>query len=96
MGRIVISFVLFAALAGATSPNPIERWLHFRVPMRDRVLLDTNVFYPSGGGRYPAILLRTPYGKGVDLPPGYSSFLKHGYAVVLQDVRGTLFLGRRI
>ena len=56
--------------------------------MRDGVHLDTNVFYPAAGGRYPAILLRTPYGKGPDLPPGYNSFLDHGYAVVLQDVRG--------
>ena len=36
----------------------------------------------------PTILVRTPYGKGADLPPGYSSFIEHGYAVVLQDVRG--------
>jgi len=88
VGRTVTSLVLFAALANATSPNPIERILHVRVPMRDHVLLDTNVFHPSRGGRYPTILLRTPYGKGFDLPAGYQSFLNHGYAVVLQDVRG--------
>ena len=56
--------------------------------MRDGIRLDTNVFRPLAGGRYPTILLRTPYGKGTELPPGYSSFLNHGYAVVLQDVRG--------
>jgi putative CocE/NonD family hydrolase len=56
--------------------------------MRDGVRLDTNIFHPLAGGRYPAILLRTPYGKGTDLPSGYNSFLNHGYAVVLQDVRG--------
>jgi len=88
VGRIVTSIALFAALAGASSPNSTERLLHVRVPMRDRVLLDANVFHPFGGGRYPTVLLRTPYGKGLDLPPGYSSFINHGYAVVLQDVRG--------
>jgi putative CocE/NonD family hydrolase len=56
--------------------------------MRDGVRLDTNIFHPLASGRYPAILLRTPYGKGTDLPSGYNSFLNHGYAVVLQDVRG--------
>ena len=56
--------------------------------MRDGVRLDTNIFHPLASGRYPAILLRTPYGKGSDLPSGYYSFLNHGYAVVLQDVRG--------
>ncbi len=37
---------------------------------------------------FPTILVRTPYGKGVDPPPGYNTFLSHGYAVVVQDVRG--------
>ena len=50
--------------------------------------MDANVFNPSGSLRYPAMLLRTPYGKGGDLPPGYASFLNHGYAVMIQDVRG--------
>jgi putative CocE/NonD family hydrolase len=56
--------------------------------MRDGVRLDTNIFHPLASGRYPVILLRTPYGKGTDLPSGYNSFLNHGYAVVMQDVRG--------
>jgi putative CocE/NonD family hydrolase len=67
---------------------PYAKLLHMRVPMHDRVLLDTNVFRPVGSGRFPVILLRTPYGKGPDLPAGYQSFINHGYAVVMQDVRG--------
>ena len=74
-------------LACATTPAPYAR-LHVRVPMRDGVHLDANVFHPPGGARYPAILIRTPYGKGADFPPAYSSFIEHGYAVVMQDVRG--------
>lgn len=88
MGRIVGSLIVLSALLRATSPNPIERTLHVRVTMRDGVRLDTNVFRPSANGRYPTILLRTPYGKGSELPAGYYSFLNHGYAVVMQDVRG--------
>jgi len=56
--------------------------------MRDNVRLDTNVFHPAGSGRFPTVLVRTPYGKGLDLPAGYQSFINHGYAVVMQDVRG--------
>src|SRR5690349_20399970 len=56
--------------------------------MRDHVRLDTNVFQPQGSSRFPTVLLRTPYGKGADLPAGYLSFINHGYAVVMQDVRG--------
>jgi hypothetical protein len=56
--------------------------------MRDGVRLSTNVFRPNAPGRYPAILLRTPYGKGDAITPAYQSFVNHGYAVVVQDVRG--------
>jgi putative CocE/NonD family hydrolase len=72
----------------ASTPVDVGKLLHVRVPMRDGVHLDTNIYHPAGVGRYPTILLRTPYGKGDDLPAGYVSFIKHGYAVVMQDVRG--------
>ncbi len=60
------------------------------VPMRDRVYLSTNVFRPAGFELYPTILLRTPYDKGTSIAAGgsYQSFVNHGYAVVVQDVRG--------
>ena len=75
-------------LSAASAPAPYAKLLHVRVPMRDNVRLDTNVFHPSGNGRFPTVLMRTPYGKGPDLPLGYQSFINHGYAVVMQDVRG--------
>jgi putative CocE/NonD family hydrolase len=58
------------------------------VPMRDGVRLRANVFRPDEPGRYPAILLRTPYGKGDAITAAYQSFVNHGYVVVVQDVRG--------
>lgn len=56
--------------------------------MPDGVRLSANIFLPSEHGRVPAILVRTPYGKGIDLVPNYQAFVDHGYAVVVQDVRG--------
>ncbi len=56
--------------------------------MRDGVHLSANVFLPSSTGRNPAILVRTPYGKGDQILAGYQLFTSHGYAVVIQDVRG--------
>jgi putative CocE/NonD family hydrolase len=56
--------------------------------MRDGVELCTNVFRPAANGRVPALLVRTPYGKGQTLSATYASFLAAGYAVVIQDVRG--------
>ena len=79
--------LLHPAARVSASPNS-ETLLHLRVAMRDGVLLDTNVFKPAGNFRFPVILVRTPYGKGAALFPGYSTFLNRGYAVVIQDVRG--------
>jgi len=55
------------------------------VPMRDRVTLRANVWRPDAAGRFPAILIRTPYGKSA---AGYERFVRAGYAVVCQDNRG--------
>src|SRR5712671_6693824 len=66
LGRIPAAIGLMAALLDAAPA--VEKLLHVRVPMRDKVRLDTNVFHPGGTARYPAILIRTPYGKGPDLP----------------------------
>src|SRR5579871_3998551 len=88
VGKIVGTFVLSAALLSAGSSVTFDRMLHVRVPMHDGVRLDTNIFKPLGRERFPVILLRTPYGKGADLPAGYTAYLNRGYAVILQDVRG--------
>ena len=56
--------------------------------MRDGVRLGANMFRPGTTGRFPAILVRTPYNKGDAITPNYQSFVNHGYAVVVQDVRG--------
>ena len=59
-----------------------------RIPMRDGVKLSANVFKPPGRVRLPVLLVRTPYGKGIDPLPGYDLFIESGYAVVVEDVRG--------
>jgi uncharacterized protein len=74
-------------LSAAAKP-PIQ--LHVTIPMRDGVRLAANVFLPTEHehARLPVILERTPYGKATELTPNYQAFVDHGYAVVLQDVRG--------
>ena len=83
---------VIALIAGSIFLNgadfAIESHTHVRIAMRDGVHLDTNVFYPAGVNRWPAILMRTPYGKGSDLSPNNRAFVEHGYAIVIQDVRG--------
>src|SRR5512140_1171103 len=62
--------------------------LDVRVPMRDGVRLSTNIYRPDAPGRFPVLLMRSPYGNGGagNTEAGYA--VSHGYVVVLQDTRG--------
>lgn len=55
------------------------------VPMRDGVMLRGNLYRPDGAGEVPALLMRTPYGKG---ERRFDRFVRAGYAVMCQDTRG--------
>src|ERR1700690_2402717 len=62
------------------------------IVMRDGVKLAADVYHPtqnvqSTDGKFPVILLRTPYNKE-DSAEIANSLVPHGYVVVLQDVRG--------
>ena len=80
--------VLLCAGALSAAPDQISTARDVAVPMRDGVRLSANVFRPVSPGRYPTILVRTPYGKGTGISPSYAPFVDRGYAVVVQDVRG--------
>jgi len=78
-GLVVVLFFATVACGKATQT--------VMVPMRDGVRLATDIYLPDGKGPWPAILLRTPYGrKGAQgLAVGAN---QHGYAFVSQDFRG--------
>src|SRR5436189_5907579 len=64
-----------------------------RIPMRDGVALAANVWRLADGAG-PTLLVRLPYGKDVmglghELMPNVLAVLEAGYAVVVQDCRGT-------
>ncbi len=70
-------------------PVAIERGV--MVPMRDGTRLASDIYRPSDvSGPLPTILVRTPYNKGGNPKgdAGATFFASHGYAVVVQDVRG--------
>ena len=82
-----VPVLTLACCAGLFSATAVK-FLRVPVPVRDGVRLSANVFLPAQHRRLPTILVRTPYGKGVDLVPNYQAFVDRGYAVVVQDVRG--------
>lgn len=63
-----------------------------RVAVGDGVHLATTVVRPQGQGRWPVILMRTPYDRTAyasqSLQVNALALAAEGYAVVLQDVRG--------
>lgn len=59
-----------------------------KAKMRDGVRLSVDVFQPKAEGKFPAILIITPYGNN----PGYQArgswFAQRGYVVAVADSRG--------
>ncbi len=78
----------FCAAPLVAAQRPIVKYLSVPVAMRDGVRLSANVFLPHERSRLPVLLMRTPYGKGADISENSLAFVEHGYAVVVQDVRG--------
>ncbi len=59
------------------------------IPMRDGTELATNLFVPVGEGKFPTIIMRTPYGKGDANNAQARAYVERGYTFVVQDCRGT-------
>ena len=59
-----------------------------KAKMRDGIRLSVDVFQPKADGKFPAILIITPYSNN----PGYQTrgswFAKRGYVVAVADARG--------
>jgi uncharacterized protein len=74
----------------AEPPASGTRRLNVQVPMRDGVKLRADVWLPKAEGRFPTLVYRTPYGKQFAAKEWttFDKAVTHGYAVVIQDVRG--------
>jgi len=62
-----------------------------RCRMPDGVQLVSDHYYPAASGPQPTLLMRQPYGRDIASTVVYAHpvwFARHGYNVVIQDVRG--------
>src|SRR5205807_1975657 len=76
--------ILWLAVSAIAAPAGRQS---VQVPMRDDVLLATDVYGAETGGRRPVLLMRTPYNKD----GAQATALRYaaaGYVVVVQDERG--------
>lgn len=78
-----------AACLAFGEPAPTGNKQTYDVVMHDSIVLKTDVYLPSGDAQaYPSVLLRSPYPRAV-IGKEAENWNKKGYAVVVQDVRGT-------
>lgn len=59
--------------------------------LSDGTALVSDHYYPAGDGPWPTLLMRQPYGRDIASTVVYAHpvwFARHGYHVVIQDVRG--------
>lgn len=85
----------FEALRAAEPSDPLLSKAEFEiaeergvaVPMRDGIKLSADVFRPRAEGKFPVIVVRTPYKKEMNELQG-RFYARRGYAMVMQDVRG--------
>jgi len=89
---VLVTGMLLAQASSAVSPTERIRIDHHRaIPMRDGVTLYADVYRPERDGRFPTIVVRTPYGvqrENVGVHDRLIQLARMGYAVVNTDVRG--------
>ena len=73
-------------MTGPQSPSGFRIRRDLRIPMRDGVHLSANLFLPDGGGPFPVVFQRMPYGWSGG--PLGEFFARRGYAFLIQDCRG--------
>ena len=67
----------------------IEMRLDVKVPMRDGIKLSADIYLPKAHGKFPTVLMRTPYSNNTEqmIEKG-RRLANNGYIAVIQDCRG--------
>lgn len=78
-----------ASSAGQTLPKDVLIDRNVRMKTRDGVTLFADIYRPDAPGKFPVILMRTPYDKsaGWAVQPAFT-IVPRGYVLIIQDVRG--------
>jgi hypothetical protein len=90
MTSSVRAILVAVSLSHASAQGlPIRMEFDTRIKMRDGVELSADVYRPERPGKFPVLLVRTPYDNGTapNLQAG-KRWAARGYVYVVQDVRG--------
>jgi putative CocE/NonD family hydrolase len=87
LGASLLSLALVVPAVIAADNHEIIVIRNVEAKMRDGVTLRADVYRPTAEGRYPVLLVRTPYDKQWISEFGHRGAAR-GYVVIAQDVRG--------
>jgi len=86
---LLLSILLLPqATLAAQDTLEVEVRTDVKIPMPDGVQLSANIFLPKADGKFPVILMRSPYGKGDEKLGDGLFYAARGYVFVSQDCRG--------
>lgn len=85
---IIILFVFTSTRSQSQTGYQVKEELDAKVLMRDGIRLSTNIYSPDAPGKFPVILVRTPYGNGGEGHKDGHFFAQRGYVYIDQDCRG--------
>jgi len=83
--------VVLSIVSTPGSAHKVTQQFDVRIPMRDGAELSADMWLPAEEGRFPVILIRTPYIKTAPrhkFPEYGHYFAGKGYVFMVQDVRG--------
>lgn len=89
-----LQFVQRIRAVAPVRARPAVTRLSEMVPMADGTRLQTSVYLPASTGRFPAVLVRTPYNDATDGVDDFAYggiadyYVARGYVVVIQTIRG--------
>lgn len=87
MNSTWMSLLALLLACSAFSQDTYTTRTNVMIPMRDGTRLAAHIHLPKQEGRYPVLLMRSPYGKPG--PGGEAKlYTDHGYVFVAQDCRG--------
>ncbi len=84
---ITLTFVVPGAARAAEEKYEVTVERNVAAKMRDGVTLRADVYRPKAEGKFPVLLVRTPYDKTGSMGFGLRGAAR-GYVVIAQDVRG--------
>ena len=87
--HLCLAFALAAVVPAAHAQHRVKMEFNVRIPMRDGVTLSADIYRPDTTGKFPVIVVRTPYDNGTagNLITG-KKWAAKGFVYLVQDVRG--------